>query len=60
MERGTEMYGINEDAYWEQYQRRHDPQWYDADEDCGEEFGEWEDVDNEVDEMILARGAYED
>lgn len=48
------MYGVNEDAYWDQYQVHHDPQWYDADE-VEDDFTEWDQVDMEVDEMILER-----
>lgn len=55
------MFGVNEDAYWNQYQVKHDPQWFDADEDCEEEsYDEWDEADMQADEMILARGAYED
>lgn len=47
------MYGINEDAYWDQYQVAHDPHWYDADEAC--EVDQWDQVDMEVDEILLDR-----
>lgn len=50
------MWGVNEDAYWDQYQRKHDPQWYDADEDVEDDFTEWDQADMEVDEMLLDRG----
>lgn len=50
------MYGINEDAYWDQYQVAHDPHWYDADEDVEDDFTEWDQADMEVDEMLLNRG----
>lgn len=51
----SEMLGVNEDKYWDQYQVTHDPQWYDADEDVEDDFTEWDEVDMEVDEMILDR-----
>lgn len=47
------MYGINEDAYWDQYQVAHDPHWYDADEAC--DVDQWDQVDMEVDEILLAK-----
>lgn len=50
------MYGVNEDAYWDSYQKYHDPQWYDADEDVEDDFTEWDQADMEVDEMLLNRG----
>lgn len=50
------MWGVNEDRYWDQYQRKHDPQWYDADEDVEDDFTEWDQADMEVDEMLLDRG----
>lgn len=54
------MWGVNEDAYWEQYQAKHDPQWRDADEDRDETYDEWDKADMEVDDIILAREADED
>ena len=33
------MYGINEDAYWYQYQIRHDPQWRDDPEEFIDDYG---------------------
>lgn len=47
------MYGINEDAYWDQYQVAHDPHWYDADEAC--EGDQLDQVDMEVDEILLSK-----
>lgn len=45
---------INYDRYLDEYQRRHDPQWRDNDED-EDDLGIWDQVDMEVDERILRR-----
>lgn len=48
------MRGVNEDAYWDQFQAAHDPQWPDVEDDFFEDDrGYWD--DDEVDEMILER-----
>lgn len=52
------MYGVNEDAYWDAYQRRWDKQWHDEEYD-GDEFSEnrseWDEADARVDEILLER-----
>ena len=49
-----QMLGINEDSYWDSYQKYHDPQWRDNDDD-EDDLGIWNEVDMEVDERILER-----
>ena len=54
------MFVFNEDEYFYQYQRKHDHCWYDENDISDEEYSEWDEIDMKVDEIILARGAYED